>query len=119
MAFAGAFVLGNCGGDDELSQVDACKQLYGTICDRVFQCYTKDQTSLPLFQQVFGLNASDCKVKFQGTQCTDANARCDLGETYHADKAKACVDGATGLSCADVMKDEIPTPAACEQVCTK
>jgi hypothetical protein len=49
--------------------------------------------------------------------CTATMVACDSGQTYHADKAEACLTGYKALSCTDIMATTLPTPAVCEQVC--
>ena len=109
--------LGSCGGDSALSQQDACKSQVNLLCDKFFSCYSTQELSLPAVQAIIGLNAADCKVKYSA-ECTADKVKCNLGQTYHADKAQACVDAYSGLSCADVKKDKLPEPAACAQVCS-
>jgi hypothetical protein len=119
----GVWMFGACGGNGDgtgsvSDPVEACKQIKAVICDLMFTsgCFTKDQ--LDAAQPTIGLNATDCRDKLQ-PPCTPANANCPTGETYHADKAQACIDGMKTLTCSDLMKDPIPEPAACDLRCTK
>ncbi len=109
----------SCGGDDdELSAQDACYQLADILCDKFFNCFTSEQ--LTAAQDVVGLNAADCKTKYKASECNADAVKCDLGETYHADQASSCVAQYKGLSCTDVMAgDDMPTPAACNLICSK
>jgi hypothetical protein len=119
----GIWAFGACGGGDgdgagSISDpVEACKQIKATMCDVYFSsgCFTKQQ--LDAAQPTIGLNATDCRDKLE-PPCTPAQANCDSGETFHADKAQTCIDGLKTLSCNDLAKNPIPTPAACDQVCT-
>jgi hypothetical protein len=104
------------GGGSASDPVSACKEITGVTCDKIFGCFTKEE--LDAAKQVVGLNATDCRDKL-GVDCTADKSNCDAGETFHADKAQACLDGMKTLSCNDIHQNPIPQPAACDQVCTK
>ncbi|MET0594548.1 MAG: hypothetical protein ABW133_17745 [Polyangiaceae bacterium] len=116
----GVWMFGACGssnsGGGASDPVGLCKEVKGTLCDKIFNCFTKAE--LDLLKDSFGLNATDCRDKLQ-PPCTPDQSNCDSGETFHADKAQACADGVKTLSCNDIKMDTIPTPAACDLVCTK
>lgn len=118
---AGSMVWG-CGGDDastSLSPVELCKQEASALCDKVFKCYTKDE--LDAAKTLVGLNSADCAVKFQA-DCTPEKSNCNAGETYHEDKAQACLAAYKTFTCDDVkgaFAGTTPAPAACDQSCTK
>ena len=112
-------VLGvSCGGDS-LSASDACQQEVSALCDKMFNCFSKDV--LDAAKSQLGLNAADCKTKFNASECNADNIKCDLGKTYQADKAEECVNGVKNLSCNDIQSivttGKVPTPAACDLVC--
>jgi len=108
----------SCGGDD-LTPVESCKQTFAVLCDKIFACFTKEELNTPVAKAAFGLNASDCKVKFQSSECNAEQAKCDAGEKFQAANAQACIDGMKGLSCSDIKMEDIPLPAICSQVCIK
>jgi hypothetical protein len=112
-----ALLLLSCGGGDDLTPVEACKQEYSIICDKFFNCLTAEQKEAA--KSVIGLNAADCKVKFQGSECNSDKAMCNAGEKFQPTNAEMCLSGLMTLSCTDVMADPIVTPAICDQVCTK
>jgi hypothetical protein len=117
----GIWAFGACGSSGDgtggvSDPVEACKQVKAVTCDKIFGCFT--EAELDAAQPIIGLNATDCRDKLQ-PPCTPDNSNCDSGETYHADKAQACLDGVKTLSCNDIKKDPIPKAAACDQVCTK
>ena len=116
----GVWMFGACGSDGGSGGVSdpvaLCKDVKGTLCDKIFNCFTKDE--LNLLKDTFGLNATDCRDKL-GDPCTADSSACDSGETFHADKAQTCSDGVKTLSCNDIKMDQIPLPAACDLVCTK
>jgi hypothetical protein len=107
----------SCGGGDDLTPVDSCKQVWSILCDKFFNCLSADEKEAA--KAVIGLNAADCKVKFQGSECNADKASCDSGETFHSENAQMCLSGLMTLSCNDVKADPIVTPAICDQVCTK
>jgi hypothetical protein len=109
-------LLLSCGGDD-LTPVDSCKQVYSILCDKIFNCLTPAEKELN--KADIGLNAADCKVKFQASECNADKAACDVGETFHSDNAQMCLSGFMMLSCNDVKADPFIPPAICGQVCTK
>jgi hypothetical protein len=110
-------LLSSCGGGDDLTPVEACKQEYSIICDKLFNCLSADQKEAN--KADIGLNAADCKVKFQGSECNSDKAMCNAGETFSAGNAEMCLSGLHTLSCTDVMANPIVYPAICSQVCTK
>jgi hypothetical protein len=105
-----------CGGDD-LTPVEGCKRVYSVICEKIFSCYT--QAQLDAAKDVVGLNKADCNVKFSTANCSMAQASCDLGEKFNSGNAETCVSMLGGLSCNDIMRDPVPFPAICSQVCVK
>ena len=107
----------SCGGGDDLTPVESCNQVWSILCDKFFNCLTPEQKEAN--KSVIGLNAADCKVKFQGTECNADKAACNAGETFRPANAQMCLSGLMTLSCTDVKADPIVTPAICDQVCTK
>jgi hypothetical protein len=117
----GIWAFSACGGDDSSSgsisdPVEGCKQGNEVICDKFFKCFT--QAELEAAKDIIGLNAADCVTKFNA-ECTPEKQNCNAGETFHADKASECLEGFRAFTCADLKRDPIVEPAACEQVCTK
>jgi hypothetical protein len=108
------FVL-SCGGGDDLSPGEACNQAMAIVCDKWFACYTKE--ILEANKTIFGLNAADCKVKYQGSECNAEKVRCDLGTTFNSANASMCVAGYRQMSCNDIMANPPVEPAACDRVC--
>ena len=106
--------VSSCGGGGVGAQ-EACNEIYVSLCNKFYDCYTKDQIAAN--KDVFGLNRGDCAVKYQNSECTTTKVACDSGQTYHADKADACLSGFKALSCTDIMATTLPTPAVCDQVC--
>jgi hypothetical protein len=111
----GIFAIAGCGGDSGPSELDACNQLYASICNKLFDCLP--QATLQANKDVYGLNRGDCATKFQSTQCTATKVMCDSGTKYHADKADQCLGGIKALSCNDISNDNITVPSICDQVC--
>ena len=108
----------SCGSSDSsMSETEACNQLVATLCTKMFNCYTAAE--LTLVQSTVGLNVADCKTKLGAQQCNADAVKCDIGETYHADKAAECVTQYKGLSCTDIKTVPMPTPAACDLICSK
>jgi hypothetical protein len=107
----------SCGGGDDLTPVEACKQEWSILCDKFFNCLTADEKEAA--KPIIGLNAADCKAKFQASECNADKAKCDAGETFHSEAAETCLSGIGTLSCNDVKQEQIVLPASCDQVCTK
>ena len=107
----------NCGsGESAMSETEACIDLDNTYCDKLFNCYTKEE--MASVQDQYGLNATDCKTKLHAQDCNPDAVKCDLGQTYHPDKAVECVSLFKGLSCNDMRTDPLPLPAACSILCS-
>ena len=106
--------LSSCGGSD-LSEQEGCNQVYASLCNKFYDCYSKDD--LAANKDIFGLNRGDCAVKYQNMNCTPTMVACDSGQTYHPDKAQSCLAGFKSLSCSDIMMTPLPTPAVCDQIC--
>lgn len=107
----------NSGGGASVSDpVSMCNETWKIICEKVFKCLSTAE--LDERKATVGLNTQDCIVKFTA-ECIPEKANCKAGETFHADKAKACVDGFTSYTCDDIRDTNTPDPAACAQVCTK
>lgn len=115
MVLAALVAITSCGGDDGPSPQDACNQVMVQLCNKIFDCYPKEL--LDASKSVVGLNRGDCATKFQAAQCTPTMVMCDSGTKYQSGNASMCVDGVKALSCTDVMQDNIPLPAICDQVC--
>jgi hypothetical protein len=119
----GIWAFGACGGGGDgtgsiSDPVDGCKQGNQVVCDKVFNCFTKEELDQPAFKAAFGLNAPDCVTKLNA-DCTPDRQNCSAGETFHADKASECLEGYKNFNCTDIKAQPPITPAACGQVCTK
>ena len=115
-----------CGSDNDgggASPVEACKSVNKVVCDKIFNCLSQEE--LELNKAIVGLNSADCIVRADA-ECTPDDTNCKAGETYHADKASACVDGYKTYNCDDIRSrifagapNPTPDPAACALRCTK
>jgi hypothetical protein len=112
-----ALLAAGCGGTDDLGAVEACHQLKDATCDRIFACYSPQM--LQEFQSEIGKTAAECKVMLKAEDCKPVDANCQTDETYHPDKAFACVSATREQMCSDVVKPEVPAPVVCGEVCTK
>jgi len=107
-------LVGGCGGGD-FSAVDACKDVVSKECSLFFSCLSEAEKQAA--QGSIGLNSSDCRTKLE-VNCTQERVACGSGETYHEDKAQACVNDFKTFTCADVSGTAITMPASCGQICT-
>jgi hypothetical protein len=102
-------------GSGTMDAVTECTALYAAECTQAFKCLTADQ----LAQAAADIGTTEAECETNITDCSADAAACDAGETYHGDKAEACVNALATLSCADFMTflgNETP-PAVCGTVC--
>jgi hypothetical protein len=97
--------------DGDISYQDACKEMAAAVCDKAFNCGSDSPVAFYTSQYE---SQAKCTSEEKAV-CTTTDTGCDSGETYHADKAKQCVDGFTALSCSELEGD---FPAGCSEVCT-
>jgi len=115
----GTFAL-SCGGGGggTLTQAEACPQIAQAACDKIYSC--SDATLL--LAQALLMTKANCVATVQPT----CPSMCPTGQTYHGDKAKACVDAAKGASCAtvaanistDVQAIINAVAPVCNEICT-
>lgn len=109
LALVLATALAGCGGSggNTSDPVAACKNVFTTLCDKLFQCNPSGAA------QVYG-NASSCASTL-GAGCSAGNASCPSGTSYNAGNASSCINDYSNESCADVMAGT--TPPSCSHVC--
>lgn len=101
-----------CGGSngaagDTSDPVGACKNLFTTLCNKLFQCNPTQSA------QAYGSSGA-CVTALSGN-CTAAGTACPSGKSYNASNASACINAYAGESCTDVSNEV--TPASCSQIC--
>ena len=109
-----------CGDGDSLAPREACDQLVEATCGRFYACLTAAEISAA------GLPPTEAQCITQrqtqlGCAAQTVESTCDTGETYHADKAGACVDEFQALECAQIRDPNLDLDTAapsCGQVCT-
>ena len=103
-----AAVLSGCGGSNNTSDpVAACKDVFSTLCNKLFQCNPTQAA------QVYG-NSSTCASTLSAS-CNAANTSCPSGTSYNAGNASTCINDYANQSCTDVMSGT--TPQSCSHVC--
>ena len=98
-----------CGGsgNNTSDPVAACKSVFTTVCNKLFQCNPTGAA------QLYG-NASTCASNL-GAGCTANNASCPSGTSYNAGNASTCINDYSNESCTDLTNGV--TPASCNKVC--
>ena len=78
--------------------VSYCNDLQAELCARVFECTDPP----PPDPTVWGTSVADCTTMARAKNCATASNTqpCPNRETYHADKADACVADLKAASCA-------------------
>jgi hypothetical protein len=103
-----AAALAGCGGSNNASDpVDACKNVFSTLCNKLFQCNPTEAA------QAYG-NTSSCASTLSAS-CSAANTSCPSGTSYNAGNASSCINDYSNQSCTDVMAGT--TPQSCLHVC--
>lgn len=104
-----AVALIGCGGsgNNTSDPVAACKSVFTTVCNKLFQCNPTGAA------QLYG-NASTCASNL-GAGCTASNASCPSGTSYSAGNASTCINDYSNESCTDLTNGV--TPASCNKVC--
>jgi hypothetical protein len=129
--------LVGCGSKSDPAATALCDQYSAAICERYFTCGTTDLANLSsgdtslsdctpkqpakphYFPARFACytSASDCTDKEKKNTCSDvADTVCNVGESYHADKAQDCVTAWQALTCDDVTNGV--QPIVCSEICT-
>jgi len=108
----GLFALG-CGSGSSGSTGAQCMQVNAAVCMKVFTC-----TEAASFRDTYGASQSDC-MTMMNLECR-SSASCPDGQTYHADKAAACVTASQNVTCSDIGTNGEGAlfPTVCTQVCT-
>jgi hypothetical protein len=104
--------LGGCGSSGS-SQTDYCNQAVSITCDKMLSCL--GATTMATLG--YGSTAAECTTNLEAQQCSNPSTMTcpTAGQTFHADKAPACLDAMKALSCTDLLAG---TPAACVAVCS-
>src|SRR5215470_19527066 len=94
-AFLLAALLG-CGGSNggagnTSDPVAACKNLFTTLCNKLFECNPTQAG------QAYG-SASACATSLSGG-CSTTGTSCPSGKSYSASNASACINAYAGESC--------------------
>jgi len=78
--------------------VSYCNDFQSEICVRVFEC-TDPPPPDPTF---YGTSVAACQAMLKTMNCATASNTnpCSLGDSFHADKADACVADLKAASCA-------------------
>ena len=109
----GVAIIG-CGGSNSPGSsntsdpVAACKSVFTTLCDKLFQCNQAGAA------QVYGTSANCASSLSSG--CTSAGTACPSGTSYNAGNSSSCINDYANESCTDVTNSV--TPASCSKVCT-
>ena len=107
---AAAFV--GCGSGT--TPVSYCNALENEVCVRVFDCTTPP----PPDPSLYGASVADCQAMLRAQNCaTSSNSEpCPSGQSFHADKADACVADIKAESCGDFNSGF--TSGNCLSVCS-
>ncbi len=104
-----AVTLLGCGGSGSSTSdpVAACKSVFTTVCNKLFQCNPSGAA------QLYGTAAS-CESSLS-SGCSAGNASCPSGTSYSASAASTCINDYGAESCTDIQNGV--TPASCSKVC--
>ena len=97
----------NGGAGNTSDPATACKNLFTTLCNKLFQCNASGAA------QIYG-SASACASNL-GAGCSTGNASCPSGTSYSSGNASTCINDYGSESCSDIMSGV--TPASCNHVC--
>jgi hypothetical protein len=113
-AFVLAAAMLGCGGSgnngaagNTSDPVAACKNLFTTLCNKLFQCNPTGAA------QAYG-SSSACVTALSGN-CNAAGTACPGGTSYNPSNASACINDYAGESCTDVTNNV--SPASCSHIC--
>ena len=95
------------GSNDTSDPVAACKSVFTTLCNKLFQCNGASAA------QIYG-SASACASNL-GAGCSSGNASCPSGTSYNAGNASTCINDYGNESCTDISSGV--TPSSCNHVC--
>ena len=87
--------------------VAACKNLFTTLCNKLFECNPTGSA------QAYG-SSSTCASTLSGN-CNSSGTACPSGKSYSASNASACINAYAGESCTDVTNQV--TPSSCNSIC--
>jgi hypothetical protein len=110
LAMLGLLGAAACG--DGISYQNACKKMAVEVCDKAFHCGPDSILSFYLSQYESQAQCTSGERK----ACETTDTECDPGETYHASKARQCVNEFAALSCNQLDVEFFPD--ACAEVCT-
>jgi len=104
-----AVAIAGCGSgnNDNSDPAAACKNVFSTLCNKLFQCNASGAA------QVYG-SVSACTSNL-GAGCSSGNASCPSGTSYNAGNATTCINDYGNESCSDIMSGV--SPASCSHVC--
>jgi hypothetical protein len=106
-AMLGCGGSGNNGAGNTSDPVAACKNLFTTLCNKLFQCNATGAA------QAYG-SSSACVTALSGN-CNAAGTACPGGTSYNPSNASACINDYAGESCTDVTNNV--SPASCSHIC--
>ena len=106
-ALLGCGGSGNNGSGNASDPVAACKSLFTTLCNKLFQCNPTGSA------QAYGTSAA-CVTALSGN-CNAAGSACPSGKSYSASNASTCINDYANESCTDVTNEV--TPASCNNIC--
>jgi hypothetical protein len=107
-AVVGCGGSGNNGSAGNTSDpVAACKNLFTTLCNKLFQCNPSGAA------QAYG-SSSACVTALSGN-CNAAGTACPSGTSYNASNAATCINDYANESCTDVTNNVSPT--SCSHIC--
>jgi len=95
------------GSNDTSDPVAACKSVFSTLCNKLFQCNASGAA------QLYG-TASACASNL-GAGCNASNTSCPAGRSYSAGNANTCINDYSNESCSDISSGV--TPPSCSSVC--
>jgi hypothetical protein len=87
--------------------VAACKNLFTTLCNKLFQCNPTGSA------QAYG-SSSACATALSGN-CNSAGSACASGTSYNASNAATCINDYANESCTDVTNNV--SPSSCSHIC--
>ena|SRR5689334_5739581 len=98
---------GSSGSGDTSDPVAACKNLFTTLCNKLFECNPNQSA------QAYG-NSAGCVTALSGN-CSAAGTACPSGTRYNVSNASACISAYGSESCTDVANEV--TPSSCSHIC--
>lgn len=102
-------MLSSCSSGQALSEVDACKQVAATACEKVNTC--EGAAALSSYGYA---SLAECVTRKEA-DCAVVSPICDSVGTYNPGSAESCIRSYSTESCADY--DDLVTPTACYLMC--